>query len=321
MKLGVMGALFGGMTLDDALDYCKKVGLDAIELPAGAYPGDPWGLIGIVDDKARLDEVKGKIADRGLEVQGIAVHGNPVHPDTAIAEDHIKAHREGVRLAAELGTVVINFSGCPAGCAGDKTPNFVTCPWPNEYAAAAEYQWNDVIIPFWSEQNKFAADHGVKIAFEAHPGMVLHNPEDIVRLREAAGEQLGANLDPSHFFWQGINPIESARYLGEAGCIFHVHAKDCAIDARNSACITGNLDIKSYGELKTRAWVFRTVGYGHGDEFWKPFISMLRLYEYDGVLSIEHEDSLMSTNEGFEKAVEYLKPIILRQPAGQAWWF
>ena len=166
----------------------------------------------------------------------------------------------------------------------------------------------------------FAAKHGVRIAFEAHPGMVVHNPEDIVRLRKAGGKNLGANLDPSHFFWQGIDPVEAARFLGENKCIFHVHAKDCAVDPRNAG-IFGNLDTKSYGQMKDRAWVFRTVGYGHGDSFWKPFVSMLRLYGYDGVLSIEHEDSLMSVNEGFEKAVAYLKGILLTEKAGRAWWF
>ena len=320
MKLGVMGALFGGMKLDDALDYCKKVGLKAIELPAGAYPGDPWKLVGIHKDKKRLAELKAKIADRGLEVQGIAVHGNPVHPHKMIARAHAEAHRNGVMLAAEFNTVVINFSGCPGGGPQDDVPNFITCPWPDDFAKASDYQWNKVLIPFWKKENDFAAKMGVKIAFEAHPGMVLHNPEDIVRLRNAAGKNLGANLDPSHFFWQGIDPIEAARFLGEHKCVFHVHAKDCFIDPRNSR-VTGNLDIKSYGDVKTRSWVFRTVGYGHGDEFWKPFVSMLRLYGYDGVISIEHEDSLMSMNEGFEKAVAYLQGIILHQPVGKAWWF
>ncbi len=320
MKLGVMGALFGGMKLDQALDYCANVGLDAIELPAGCYPGDPWKLSGIHRDKARLKQLKQKLADHGLAAEGVAVHGNPVHPNKKIAVAHAKAHREGVLLAAELDTVVVNFSGCPGGAPGDKTPNWVTCPWPDDFSAIADYQWNKVLIPFWKRENDFAAKHGVKIAFEAHPGFVVHNPEDIVRLRKAAGKQLGANLDPSHFFWQGIDPVEAARYLGENRCIFHVHAKDCAIDPRNSG-ITGNLDIKSYGELKTRAWVFRTVGYGHGDDFWKPFVSMLRVYGYDGVISIEHEDSLMSVNEGFEKAVAYLQGVILRDKAGGAWWF
>jgi sugar phosphate isomerase/epimerase len=251
---------------------------------------------------------------------GVAVHGNPVHPDKKIAADHAAAHRDAVLLAAELGTCVINFSGCPGGAPGDKTPNFVTCPWPTEFSQAADYQWNKVIIPFWKKENDFAAKHGVKIAFEAHPGMTVHNPEDIVRLRNAAGKNLGANLDPSHFFWQGICPVAAARFLGENKCIFHVHAKDCAIDPANSS-ITGNLDIKSYGDVAHRSWVFRTVGYGHGDDFWKPFISMLRLQGYDGVLSIEHEDSLMSLGEGFEKAVSYLKGVMLTQKTGQAWWF
>jgi sugar phosphate isomerase/epimerase len=320
MKLGVMSALFGGMKLSEALDYCQRVGLQAIELPAGGYPGNPWGLQGIHKDKARLAELRTMLSDRGLEAQGIAVHGNPVHPDKKIAAAHAQAHRDAVLLAAELGTVVINFSGCPGGAPGDKTPNFVTCPWPTEFSAAADYQWNKVIIPFWKKENDFAAKHGVKIAFEAHPGMTVHNPEDIVRLRNAAGKSLGANLDPSHFFWQGIDPVEAARVLGENKCIFHVHAKDCAIDPKNSRII-GNLDIKSYGDVKNRAWVFRTVGYGHGDDFWKPFVSMLRLYGYDGVLSIEHEDSLMSLSEGFEKAVSYLKGVLLAEQTGKAWWF
>jgi len=320
MKLGVMGALFGGMKLEDALAYCEKAGLDAIELPAGGYPGDPWKLNGVAKDKKRLAGLRTRIADHGLEVHGIAVHGNPVHPDQRIAKAHRAAHRNAVLLAAELGTVAINFSGCPGGCRSDKTPNFVTCPWPNDFAKAAEYQWNRVIIPFWKRESDFAARHGVKIAFEAHPGMVVHNPEDVVRLRRAAGRNLGANIDPSHWFWQGVDPIEATRYLGENKCIYHVHAKDCRIDPRNAG-ICGNLDIKSYGDVKNRGWVFRTVGYGHGDEFWKPFVSMLRLYSYDGVISIEHEDSLMSLTEGFEKAVRYLKGVLLTQPTGEAWWF
>jgi len=320
MKLGVMAACFSGMKLDNALDYCAEVGLDAIELPTGGYPGDPWKLQGIHRNKKKLNDLKKKLDDHGLEVQGIAVHGNPVHPNKKIAAAHQQSHREAVLLAAEFNTVVINFSGCPGGCATDKMPNFVTCPWPTEFTEAANYQWNKVLIPFWKKENAFAAKHGVKIAFEAHPGMVLHNPEDIVRLRKAAGKQLGANLDPSHFFWQGIDPVAAARFLGANKCIYHVHAKDCKIDPHNAG-ICGNLDIKDYGDVANRGWVFRTVGYGHGDEFWKPFISMLRTFGYDGVISIEHEDSLMSMSEGFEKAVEYLQGVIIYEKVGKAWWF
>jgi sugar phosphate isomerase/epimerase len=320
MKLGVMAALFGKMSLDDALDYCGKLGLDAIELPAGAYPGDPWKLQGIAADAKRLAKLKRRIADSGLAISAIAVHGNCVHPDRRIAAAHLAAHRAAVALAAETCGIVVNFSGCPAGAPGDKTPNFITAPWPEDFRKASEYQWNKVLIPFWKKEAAAARRAGVKIALEAHPNCTVHNPEDVVRLHDAAGENLGANLDPSHFFWQGIDPVEAARYLGEHGCLFYVHAKDTAIDPRNS-WIVGNLDIKSYGKLLDRAWVFRTVGYGHGDEFWKPFISMLRLQGYDGVLSIEHEDSLMSMEEGFEKAVAYLRGVMISRPIGKAWWF
>jgi len=320
MKLGVMAALFGGMKLTDALAYCARIGLEAIELPCGPYPGDPWKLQGLHKEKRRLSRLKKQIADAGLEVVGIAAHGNPVHPDKRIAAKHHQMHRDAVALAAEFNTVVVNFSGCPGGSARDRTPNFVTCPWPPDFEKAAAYQWEKVVIPYWSKENDFAAERGVRIAFEAHPGMTVHNPEDIVRLRKAGGRNLGANLDPSHFFWQGIDPVAAARYLGEHKCIFHVHAKDCRIDPHNSA-VTGNLDIKSYADVGKRSWVFRTVGFGHGDEFWKPFISMLATYGYDGVISIEHEDSLMSLNEGLEKAVAYLRDLLIREKPGRAWWF
>jgi sugar phosphate isomerase/epimerase len=216
--------------------------------------------------------------------------------------------------------VVINFSGCPGGAPGDKQPNWVTCAWPDEFPAILKYQWDDALVPFWEKRNAEAAREGVKIAFEAHPGFCVYNPETLLQLRARAGAQLGANLDPSHFFWQGIDPVEAARVLGDAGCIYHVHGKDTGIDAHNTR-INGTLDAKSYGDLARRSWVFRTCGYGHGDEFWKPFVSMLRTKGYDGVISIEHEDSLMSVSEGFEKAVHYLRGILIREQAGSAWWF
>jgi len=322
MKIGVMTAGLGAMKFETALDYCQKIGLDAIELPVGAYPGQPFfDPEEVLASPTKQNEIKDAIKKRGLIVSALAAHGNPVHPDESIAKAHQKVHETAVKLAPKLGTnVVNNFSGCPAGKKGDKTPNWVTCPWPNDFSDILQYQWNDVLVPFWTRQNKLAADEGVKIAFEAHPGFCVYNTETILKLRKLCGKQLGANFDPSHFFWQGIDPVESARVLGDAKCIWHVHAKDTAIDPTNSR-INGNLDTKSYGLVGDRSWVFRTVGYGHGDDFWKPLISMLRTKGYDGTLSIEHEDSLMSMQEGFEKAVLYLKSVLIREKTGQAWWF
>lgn len=322
MKLGVMSAGLGAMGWEKALDYCQKVGLEAIELPAGAYPGTPFfDPAEVLKSRAEQDRIKEDVKRRGLIVSGLAVHGNPVHPDREIAGLHDRQHDTAVRLARKLGTdVVINFSGCPSGAKGDKTPNWVTCPWPPDFADAVKYQWDDVLLPYWGRKNAEAKDEGVRIAFEAHPGFCVYNTETLLRLRKQAGKQLGANLDPSHFFWQGIDPIEATRALGDAKCIFHVHGKDTAIDPRNTR-INGTLDTKSYGDLDNRSWVFRTCGYGHGDEFWKPFVSMLRMKGYDGVISIEHEDSYMSVQEGFEKAVAYLRGVLISQKPGGAWWF
>ncbi|MBK9118509.1 MAG: sugar phosphate isomerase/epimerase [Phycisphaerales bacterium] len=322
MKLGVMSAGLAGMGWEKALDYCQQVGLEAIELPVGCYPGQPFfDPAEVLRDRAAQQRIKDDCKSHGLEIVGLAVHGNPVHPDPDFARAHTAAHDTAVRLAPLLGTdVVINFSGCPGGGPGDTRPNWVTCAWPPDYEAILKYQWDEVLIPFWSKKNAEAASAGVRIAFEAHPGFSVYNPGTLLRLRAAGGSQLGANLDPSHFFWQGIDPVEAARVLGDAGCIFHVHGKDTGIDAHNTR-IHGTLDTGSYGNLHRRSWVFRTCGYGHGDEFWKPFISMLRIKGYDGVISIEHEDALMSVQEGFEKAVAYLRGVLIKQPAGTAWWF
>lgn len=322
MKLGVMGAGLGSMGFEKALDYCKTVGLDAIELPVGAYPGKPFfDPEAVLESTSEQQKVIEAVKARDMEIIGLAVHGNPVHPDPKIAAEHDKDHDIAVKLAQKLGTdVVINFSGTPGGSAQDKQPNWVTCAWPPEFQEIQKYQWDEVLIPYWSKKNTEAANEGVKIAFEAHPGFCVYNTATILKIRDACGPQLGANLDPSHFFWQGIDPVESARVLGDAGCIFHVHGKDTAIDAHNTK-INGTLDAGDYGDLDRRSWVFRTCGFGHGDEFWKPFISMLKQKGYDGVISIEHEDSLMSIQEGFEKAVTYLRSVLIKEQAGAAWWF
>lgn len=322
MKLGVMAAGLGSLGWSDALDYCQRLGLQAIELPVGAWPGKPFfepaEVLGSAAEQARIRE---DVSRRGLEIIGLAVHGNAVSPDARQRDEHAAALDVALRLAPALGTeVVVTFSGCPGGSAEDKTPNWITCAWPPEYERMLAYQWDEVLIPFWAEQNARARELGVRIAFEAHPGFSVYNPETVLKLRSAAGAQLGANLDPSHFFWQGIDPVEAARVLGEAGALFHVHGKDTAIDPYN-ARVNGTLDAKNYGRMAERSWIFRTCGYGHGDAFWKPFVSMLRVQGYDGVISIEHEDALMSVREGFEKAVSYLRSVLIEEPAGDAWWF
>ncbi len=322
MKLGVMSSGIAALGWDKALAYCKELGLEAIELPCGAYAKSKLlDAETVLAEPALQQKIKDDVARHGLVISALSCHGNPVHPDPAVAGLHERAQDVAVRLAPKLGVnVVCTFSGCPGGSPGDHTPNWVTCAWPPEFPQILDYQWNQVLVPYWQRKAALARDEGVRIAFEAHPGFAVYNPETILKLRRLAGDNLGANLDPSHFFWQGIEPVEAARVLGDQGAIYHVHAKDTALDAHNMR-INGGLDTKSYGNLAERSWVFRTCGYGHGDEFWKPFVSMLRSKGYDWVLSIEHEDSYMSVQEGFSKAVNYLRGVLIREPAGSAWWF
>lgn len=329
MKLGVMAALFGGMSLNEMLEACIHAELDAVELPVGAYPGAPFFDPAKVLASARdLATLRDSIRDTGLEISALAVHGNPVHPDRTIAKAHHNAFVTAVKLAEKLEVeTVVTFSGCPGGSRSDRTPNWVTCPWPNDFLEILRYQWDDVLVPYWSEQAKLAKQHGVRIAWEAHPGFCVYNPDTLIRLSErahkAAGIKgkpiLGANLDPSHFFWQGIDPVVAARHLGEAGLLFYCHAKDTEL-VTDQAAINGYNDARPYTDLRHRSWSFRTCGYGHGDEFWKPFISMLRRYGYDGTISIEHEDALMSASEGLEKAVTYLRGVLVHEPADSPWW-
>ena len=150
-----------------------------------------------------------------------------------------------------------------------------------------------------------------------HPGFCVYNTETMLRLRENCGDNIGANFDPSHLFWQGMDPLVSLRAL--KGAVWHVHAKDCRVDPQNSLR-NGVLDTKSYGDIINRSWVFRTVGFGHTEEFWRNFVSELRLIGYDGVISIEHEDSLMSVDEGFKKAVALLRTVLLTEKPGAMWW-
>ena len=320
MKLGLLTCMFGDKPLKEVLELIRPLGLDTIELGAGNYPGDAHAptkelLASKPKREALMDLIKGE----GLEISALSCHGNCLHPDKAFAKANAKVQSDTIKLAGLLGVKTINdFSGCPGSDKKAQQPNWVTCAWPPDYLDILDYQWNEVVIPYWTKQAKFAKDHGVRVAFEAHPGFVVYNTETLLKLRKACGNNLGANFDPSHFFWQGIEPIESVKALG-GKAIFHVHAKDSKVDPVNSS-INGVLDTKHYGDEANRSWVFRTCGYGHSLEWWKDFFTTLTLVGYDGPVSIEHEDARMSSQEGLTKAVEFLKQCIIRDKPGVMHW-
>lgn len=322
MKIGVFAVLYGGLSLRDMLKKVKSYGLSTVEIGCGGYPGkahcDPVELLA---NPAKLAEFKQAFEDEGIQISALSVHGNALHPNKEIAKGFHEDWRNAVRLAEKLGIEIINtFSGCPGDSDDSKYPNWVTCAWPNDFADILEWQWNEKVIPYWTEEAGFAADHGVnKIAFEMHPGFVIYNVDTLFRLRKAVGPSIGTNFDPSHLIWQGADPVAAIRALGKEQAIFHVHAKDTHIDPYNTA-VNGVLDTKPYDRLPERSWLFRSVGYGNDYKYWKDMVSELRIAGYDYVLSIEHEDALASIDEGFGKAVTFLKEVILDEPMPQAWW-
>ncbi len=318
MKVGVFTALLANFSLDKVLDKLKSLNIFTVELGTGNYPGDPHCKLSMLNDRQALKEFKQKLEINGFTISALSCHGNPLHPNPAVAKAYQEISKRTVRLAEKLEVpVVIDFSGCPGDSDKAKYPNWVTCPWPPEYLDVLAWQWDRKVIPYWTRHAQFAKDHGVKIAIEMHPGFVVYSPETMLKLRQAVGNTVGCNYDPSHMFWQGIDPIKAIRVLGDS--IFHVHAKDTQIYESNLPK-TGVLDTKKYTDERNRSWIFRSVGYGHAYGWWKEFISTLRMYDYDYVLSIEHEDSLMSPDEGLSKASAFLNAIVIKDRPTAAWW-
>ena len=311
MKLGVFNPILAGMPFEEAMKYLADSGVQAVEIGCGGFPGkahcDPAVLL---NDEKALEHFKSVLEKNHLEISALSTHGNAVHPNPEIAKKFHDDFVGAVLLAEKLGVKrIITFSGCPGGCPEDKTPNWVTCAWPDDYPQILDYQWNEVLIPYWRETSAFAAAHGIeKIAFEMHPGFCVYNPETLMKLRKAVGPLIGANFDPSHLFWQGIDPVAAIRYLGDA--IYFFHAKDTKIDPINCP-VNGVLDTKNFTDELHRSWIFRSVGYGHDYNVWKDIVSNLRLVGYDDVLSIEHEDSLMTPTEGLQKAISFLKEVLI----------
>jgi len=321
MKVGALSAAWSAQPLEEVLAFFAEAGLDTIELGTGNYPGnahcDPFELKG---SKSKRDDFTGLVADHGLEISALSCHGNPLHPDKKVAEESHEVWRATCDLAAAIGVTCVNgFSGLPGGGPKDRVPNWVVAPWPDDHLAALEYQW-DLAIDYWKRENAYADKRGINFCFEMHPNFLVYNPETLIKLREACGERMCANFDPSHLWWQGMDPASAVRWLQSKGAVIqHVHAKDVCVYDWN-ARVNGVLDTKHYGDEVNRSWIFRSLGYGHDDLEWKDLISTLRMCGYDGALSIEHEDSLMTANEGFLKAVAFLKDCAIMEAAGEMTW-
>ena len=321
MKLGVFTVLFADKNLEEMLDYVKNAGLDAVEIGTGGYPGDAHLKLDVLlNSEAERQTFLEKVNSRGLTISALSCHGNPVSPDEAFRKDSHETLVKTIKLAGLLNIPVVNtFSGTPGDSEDGKYPNWPVTPWPEEYSTVLKWQWEEKLVPYWKEINTIAEENNVKIGLELHAGFLVHTPHTMLKLREQTGNAIGANLDPSHLWWQGIDPVAAIKILGKANAIHQFHAKDTYIDQEH-VNMYGLTDMQPYSEVQSRAWTFRSVGYGHSVKVWSDIISALRTYGYDHVISIEHEDPIMSIDEGFMRAVENLKSVLIYDQPADMWW-
>ena len=313
MKIGMVSDSLGTLSFEAVLDAAAGLGLDCIEFATGGWSNAPHiNIDALLKSAAARDKFIGAVRARNLTISALTCNGNSLHPGKS-GREHDKVIRKTIELAPQLGVDrIILMSGLP-GAPGDKYPNWITVAWPPETTKILEWQWNEVVIPYWKELVAFGKKHGIRhFCLEMHGGQNVYNVASLFRLREAVGEAVGVNFDPSHLMWMGADPLAAIEALGPA--IFHVHAKDTRIDPRNVAR-NSRSETRPSVEARDRSWNYVTLGYGNGEDFWRAFCLALRRVGYDGVLSIEHEDMALSPMEGMRKSVELLRRVIIVEPA------
>jgi sugar phosphate isomerase/epimerase len=312
IPIGVFDPVYDNLSLDEMLDRVSALGLEAMEIGTGGYPGTKHCPVAeLLADPAKAKAWKKKFEDKNIRVATFSCHGNPVHPDAKHAAQDAQNFKNTVLLAERLEVpVIVGFSGCPAGGPNETQPNWITYRWPPEYAEMLDWQWKEKVIPYWKEAAKFARSHGIKkLAFEMHPNFVVYNPKTLMKLRDACGEEIGANCDLSHLFWQGCDPVAAIHFLAKNGALFHAHMKDTVLYPENVAKY-GVLNFAfTADELPDASDTFRAVGYGHSASLWKSVLQAYMDVDYEGILSIENEDPILSGPVGVERAAYVLKNV------------
>ncbi len=314
MKIGMITDSLGNLSLDEMLRASAELGLETLEFACGNWSSAPHiDLAAMLDSAATRAEFVARIRDHGLTIAALNCSGNPLHPGPQ-GKQHRQVTEDTIRLASLLGIDrVVMMSGLPGG-PGDANPNWIITDWPPECADIQRYQWDDCIIPYWRDPVRFANNLGIgKLCLELHGHQAMYNVQTLLRLRDAVGETVGANYDPSHPLWMGADPIAAVRKLGSA--IYYVHAKDARIEPIPTA-IDGVLDARPPNHYADRAWNYITLGYGHGETWWRQFCTALKQVGYDDVLSIEHEDMMLSPMEGMRKSVALLRNVAINLAGG-----
>lgn len=310
MRIGAFTTVLRDRLFEAALDRLAQLGYEAVEVGVGGYPGaEHCDAAALVADPAAARRWRDAVSARGLVVSALSAHANPLHPDAAVAAEGRRVLEQALAAAELLEVGVVNaFSGCPGDGPGARAPNWVTTPWPPEYAAVLDWQWEACAVPYWTQAAALAERRGVRIGIEPHPGFLVYNLRTLLRLRAAAGPAIAANFDPSHLWWQGADPPAVIRALGEAGALAHVHAKDTWVDA-GLVRLHGVLETIPPDRVAERAWTFRTVGHGQGERAWRDIVTALAVAGYDGVLSVEQEDRLVGAEDGLATALDVLRRV------------
>jgi sugar phosphate isomerase/epimerase len=307
MKIGMVTDSLGHLSLDDMLDTAARLGIKGVEFNAANWTSAPhMNLKALLDSPAERRDLLKSVKSRGLDIIALNANGNQLHPTEG--ETQSKSLHDTIRVAGALGIdTVVLMSGLPEGATGDKMPNWVVSSWPPETQTILKYQWEERALPYWAKLAAFAKENGVKkLAVELHGNQLVYNVPTLLRLRKEIGPIVGANLDPSHLMWMGADPLAAIDALGLA--IMHTHAKDTFIN-KPVVALTSRLENGSLMDVPGRAWSYITLGYGNGQQFWKDFCYRLRMVGYDGWLSIEHEDVMLSREEGVRKSVELLQAV------------
>jgi sugar phosphate isomerase/epimerase len=301
VRIGVVTECFGERPLDDVLAWLGEAApaVTDLELASGGYPPTPHCdralLLG--DPGVRARWFRG-IEERGFRLAALNAWGNPLHPDADIARAHDRDLRETILLAAELGVDrVLALAGCP----GDVRPRFAAGGWLPYLEGEHERQWHEAGAAYWSDISDFARhEHpDVLICIELHPGTLVYNAETFGELG-ACGENLAANIDPSHFFWMQMDPFAVVENLSRIG---YAHLKDVVFDPRKLA-LNGLLDHR-WPDPVASPWRFATLGHGHAAAWWRDFLDALASRGV-ATAAIEHEDPLVAPEQGVAEAATML---------------
>jgi len=308
MKLALCTDVLADLSFEGMLDRVKSYGITGVEMTAGGWSPCPHVKTNeLLSSPKKLASFQAELEKRDMEIAALNCSGNPLAPGE-LGATHTQTSYATVELAAKLGVKkIVMMSGLPGGCAEDKTPNWITSTisWPDYMPEVVRYQWEDVAFPWWKKFAQFAKDHGIEqIAIEEFPSQLVYNPSTLLKLREEVGDIIGMNLDPSHLFAIGADPIAAARKL--EGAVYHVHGKDARIE-RGLSDIDGLLESKPVTDFKSRTWNYVAVGCGHNLMWWREFFSVLRMTGYNGWVSLEMEDLTMSVAAGIDTSISALK--------------